>query len=115
MEDRKLTQMKFLDDIVGFDAILTPTTPTTAIPISATQSSVNVSHFTRPINFLGLCALAVPIDIGTDGLPTGLQIAARGGREDIALRIGIAFEKYEGRLVIQGFIKDIKFHPHIFL
>ena len=43
-----------------------------------------------------MCALAVPIDIGGDGLPTGLQIAARGGNEDIALHIGVEFEKIRG-------------------
>ena len=96
LEHRKQTQIKFFDDIAGFHAIITPTTSTTAIPVSTIQPSINVSHFTRPINFLGMCALAVPIDIGGDGLPTSLQIAARGGKEDIALHIGVEFEKIRG-------------------
>ncbi|MBU74745.1 MAG: amidase [Rhodospirillaceae bacterium] len=96
LEHRKQTQIKFFDDIDKFHAIITPTTPTTAIPVSTIQPSINVSHFTRPINFLGMCALAVPIDIGGDGLPTSLQIAARAGEEDIALHIGVEFEKIRG-------------------
>ncbi|MDG2403557.1 MAG: amidase [Paracoccaceae bacterium] len=98
LEERKQIQKEFSIDIRGFDALVTPTTPTTAVPVSEVNNSMNVSYFTRPFNFLGMCALAVPIGITSAGLPTSLQIVARGGHEAVALRIGAAFERKRGSI-----------------
>jgi aspartyl-tRNA(Asn)/glutamyl-tRNA(Gln) amidotransferase subunit A len=47
--------------------------------------------FTRWVNFLDLCALAVPAGFAA-GLPVSLQIVCRGYDEAMALRIGHAYE-----------------------
>src|SRR5581483_10699820 len=47
--------------LAGVDALLTPTVPTTAIPVADVATTKIVpSHFTRVVNMLGGCALAVP-------------------------------------------------------
>jgi aspartyl-tRNA(Asn)/glutamyl-tRNA(Gln) amidotransferase subunit A len=76
-----------------FDALLMPTTPLPAIPLTEIdQSKAPMSRLTRPINLLDLCALALPCGLSKDGLPISLQIVGRGFDEARVLRIGWAFE-----------------------
>jgi aspartyl-tRNA(Asn)/glutamyl-tRNA(Gln) amidotransferase subunit A len=75
----------------SFDALLTPTTPMTALPLDAVDQSKTPAHFTRFVNLLDLCALAVPNGIAND-LPTSLQIIGRGYDEETVLRIGRAYQ-----------------------
>ena len=39
-----------------------------------------------------MCGLALPVGTSGEGLPLGLQVAARAGDEAMALRIGAALE-----------------------
>ncbi len=48
--------------------------------------------FTRWVNFLDLCAAAVPNGFTASGLPTSLQIVCRAYAEPMALRIGHAYQ-----------------------
>jgi aspartyl-tRNA(Asn)/glutamyl-tRNA(Gln) amidotransferase subunit A len=76
-----------------FDALLMPTMPLPAIPLTEIdQSKAPMSRLTRPINLLDLCALALPCGFSKSGLPISLQIVGRGYDEARALRIGWAFE-----------------------
>jgi aspartyl-tRNA(Asn)/glutamyl-tRNA(Gln) amidotransferase subunit A len=75
------------------DALLTPTTTTAAIPLEAVDQSTTPAHFTRFVNALELCALAVPSGLTRDGLPLSLQIVCRGYDEETALRIGWAYQQ----------------------
>ncbi|MGH7399454.1 MAG: amidase, partial [Candidatus Rokuibacteriota bacterium] len=79
--------------LAGVDALLTPTTLTPAIPIEQADQAGTAAHFTRPVNYLGLCALAVPNGFTAGGLPISLQIVAHAGHEATALRIGRAYEE----------------------
>ena len=76
----------------GVDALLTPTTESAAIPLAAVDQGKLPSRFTRFVNILELCGLAVPNGYTADGLPLSLQIACRGFDEATALRIGQAFQ-----------------------
>ncbi|HYB41568.1 MAG TPA: amidase [Candidatus Methylomirabilis sp.] len=78
--------------LADVDALLTPTAQTAAIPIDHVDQSGTAAHFTRAVNYLGLCALAVPNGFTADGLPTSLQIVCHAGEETTALRIGWAYE-----------------------
>jgi aspartyl-tRNA(Asn)/glutamyl-tRNA(Gln) amidotransferase subunit A len=78
------------------DAIVTPTTRTAAIPLTEVDEATTPAHFTRPVNYLGGCALAVPSGVTPDGLPTSLQIACPPFGEAMALRIGWAYEQATG-------------------
>src|SRR6266849_4534122 len=75
------------------DAVLTPTTLTPAIPIDQVDQTTTPAHFTRPGNYLGLCAAAVPNGFTSGGLPTSLQIMCAPGQEAMALRIAYAYEQ----------------------
>lgn len=89
---RRAARAGFLAAMAPFDALLTPTTQTTALPLSEIDQGTSPAQFTRPVNYLGLCAVSVPAGPGAQGLPLGLQVIARGGAETLALRIAAAFE-----------------------
>ena len=73
--------------------MLTPTTQTAAIPLDMVDQTTTPAHFTRFVNFLDLCALALPNGFTATGLPISLQIVCRGYDEATALRIGWAYQQ----------------------
>jgi aspartyl-tRNA(Asn)/glutamyl-tRNA(Gln) amidotransferase subunit A len=85
-------KLAFAEAMEGLDALLTPTTMTTAVPLDEVDQTKAPAHYTRFGNFLDLCALAVPNGLASDGLPTSLQIACRAYDEATALRIGWAYQ-----------------------
>jgi aspartyl-tRNA(Asn)/glutamyl-tRNA(Gln) amidotransferase subunit A len=93
LDEREAHRRAFVSALADFDALLTPTTQTAAIPIAKVDQSGTAAFFTRAGNYLGLCALALPNGFTADGLPTSLQIMCHAGREDMALRIGWAYEQ----------------------
>jgi aspartyl-tRNA(Asn)/glutamyl-tRNA(Gln) amidotransferase subunit A len=77
----------------GFDALLLPATPIAAPPLAAIDEyAMPLSDLTRFVNYLGLCALALPNGVNGEAMPLSLQIVAPASREDVAMRIGWAFE-----------------------
>ena len=93
MAERRHLQREVDAFLRDYDALLMPTTPLPAIPLSAVdQGKAPMSLLTRPINLLDMCALAVPCGFTAGGLPVSLQIAGRGYEEARILRIGWAFE-----------------------
>jgi aspartyl-tRNA(Asn)/glutamyl-tRNA(Gln) amidotransferase subunit A len=93
LAEREEHRRAFIRALADVDALLTPTAQTAAIPIAKVDQSGTAAFFTRAGNYLGLCGLAVPNGFTTDGLPTSLQILCHPGREDMALRIGWAYEQ----------------------
>ena len=89
MEDRRRAVAEALADV---DALITPTAQTAAIPIDQADQKGTAAHFTRPMNYLGRCALALPNGFTAGGLPTSMQIVCAPGEEALALRIGWAYE-----------------------
>ncbi len=87
-----MLKLQFAQAFAQVDALLTPTTMTTAIPIDEVDQTTAPAHFTRFANFLDLCALALPNGLSANGLPTSLQIVCRGYDEATALRIGWAYQ-----------------------
>ncbi len=77
----------------GFDALVTPTTATAALPLEIADQTKGPGHFTRFVNVLRLCALALPNGASAEGLPLSLQIVCKNGDEATALRIGRALQK----------------------
>jgi aspartyl-tRNA(Asn)/glutamyl-tRNA(Gln) amidotransferase subunit A len=77
----------------GVHALLTPTTATAAIPLSAVDQTTTPTRFLRFVNILEMCALSLPNGVTAAGLPTSLQIACRGYQEALALRIGQAYQQ----------------------
>ena len=89
---RAAAQAQFHDAMDGFDALLTPTVTEAAPKLSDIDQDISPGHFTRPFNYLDMAALAMPMAPTRQGLPTSLQIVARGGHEPLTLQIGAAFE-----------------------
>jgi aspartyl-tRNA(Asn)/glutamyl-tRNA(Gln) amidotransferase subunit A len=89
---RDAMKQQFARALAGVDALLTPTTMTTALPLEEVDQAGSPSHYTRFANYLDLTAIALPNGMDAQGLPTSLQVACRGGDEALALRIGWALQ-----------------------
>jgi len=78
------------------DALLTPTTPTTAFKRKAVYGNSVLMQYadqmTVSANHAGLPALSFPGGLDGQGLPIGLQLIAGDFREDLLLRIAHAYE-----------------------
>ena len=82
-----------------FDALISPTTPTTAFPIGSKTSDPLEMYLsdicTIPTNLAGIPAISIPVGL-SDGLPVGLQIMGRHFDESTILRVARAVEKAVG-------------------
>ncbi len=92
LAEREALKREFAAAIADVDALLTPVTMTPAIPLAEVDQNTTPAFLTRWVNFLDLCALAVPNGFSGSGLPLSLQITCRGGEEAMALRIGWAWQ-----------------------
>ena len=79
------------------DAIAGPVTLTAAFPLGARRddpvSMYRGDSLTATANLAGLCALSVPCGFTAEGLPVGLQILAPAFHDELALRIGAAYQQ----------------------
>ena len=58
--------------------------------------SAQMSHCTRPLNFLGLPALSMPAGFDANGLPAGFQLIGRPFDEALLFRVGQVYERETG-------------------
>jgi len=93
LSERDTAKQEFAASLADVDALLTPTTQTAAIPLDKVDQASTPAHFTRFVNALELCALALPNGFTAAGLPLSLQIVCRGYDEAMALRIGWAYQQ----------------------
>lgn len=84
-----------------FDAVLTPTLARLPPPVGwydaedaerAFEQQCLVSPFTSFVNVAGLPAVSLPVG-EVDGVPVGVQLVGRPGREDVLLAIGAQLER----------------------
>jgi aspartyl-tRNA(Asn)/glutamyl-tRNA(Gln) amidotransferase subunit A len=79
-----------------YDAILLPTAPLPAPPVDEIDEMAPVpSSLTRSVNYLGLCALALPAGFH-EGLPLSVQVIGKPHAERAVLEIGRAFQEATG-------------------
>src|SRR6266403_3900002 len=92
----------YLAAVAGVDAVIAPVAPVAAPTIA--ESDVGngpdaeaviqrLTRFTRPINYLGLPALAIQSGFTKNGLPIGMQLIGRSFDEAMLLRIGAALQR----------------------
>ena len=78
------------------EALLTPTTPTTAFPVGDVYGdSVLMQYadqFTVPANHAGVPGISLPACFDADGLPVGIQLLGPDFSEQRLLQIGRAYE-----------------------
>ncbi|HOW36282.1 MAG TPA: Asp-tRNA(Asn)/Glu-tRNA(Gln) amidotransferase subunit GatA [Candidatus Omnitrophota bacterium] len=80
-----------------FDAVLTPTSPTTAFKIGERASdplSMYLSDvYTISANLAGIPAISLPCGFSKDHLPVGLQIMTKPFDEEMMFRVAYAYEQ----------------------
>ncbi len=78
------------------DALLTPTTPTTAFPLGAVYGNSVLMQYadqlTVPANHAGIPGISLPAGLDGVGLPVGIQLLGPDFSEGALLRIGRAYE-----------------------
>ncbi len=80
----------------ALDLVVTATCPGTAPQIDGAEMIATTARLTRITLVFSLAhvpALSIPAGPGSDGLPTGLQIVAAPGRDDLTLRAGHALQQ----------------------
>jgi len=93
---RTLIARDFLNAFRDVDAIVTPTTPTTAFKLGAKSDDPLAMYladiFTVTASLAGIPGLSLPCGKSSDNLPIGLQILGRHFEEGTVLRLGHALE-----------------------
>ena len=93
---RKLIKNDFDEIYKKVDAILTPSTPSSAFKIGEkTNDPVSMylnDIFTVPINLAGLPAISIPAGLDSKGYPLGLQIIGKAFEEQNILNIAYSIE-----------------------
>lgn len=87
----------------GVDVIAAPTVPVTA-PTVDEVADINAYRRLNLLalrntclaNFLGLCAITIPVGLDAIGLPVGLQLYARHGEEERLLAVALVAERVLG-------------------
>ena len=80
--------------MVGRDALLTPTLPITAVPVvDVDESATPLATFTRAANYLGACALSLPVGLSRAGLPIGIQLMGAAFSDATLIRVGRAIQR----------------------
>jgi aspartyl-tRNA(Asn)/glutamyl-tRNA(Gln) amidotransferase subunit A len=94
---RALIKQDFDAVFQRIDAIVTPTTPTTAFKLGEkTHDPLQMylsDIYTISINLAGLPALSLPCGFDAQGLPIGLQIIGRAFDEGMILNLAYAYEQ----------------------
>ncbi|HEU5382969.1 MAG TPA: amidase [Ktedonobacteraceae bacterium] len=88
----------------GIDALLLPTQPIPAIPITHIGQEITIDgtsenaseamlRLTMPFNLAGLPAISFPCGFNSQGLPLGLQVVGKPFEEGMVLRIAHAYQQ----------------------
>ena len=93
---RTLIKQEFDQAFKKCDALVTPTSPTTAFKIGEKLDDPLQMYLsdvcTLPINIAGIPAISIPAGFA-DGLPIGMQIIGKPFNEETLLRIAFAYEQ----------------------
>lgn len=94
---RNLIRNDYKKAFTHVDAILTPTTTTTALELNKkdrSPSSLYLSDiYTVTINLAGLPAISVPVGFSEEKLPIGMQLIGNRFCEDLILQLAHAYQK----------------------
>jgi aspartyl-tRNA(Asn)/glutamyl-tRNA(Gln) amidotransferase subunit A len=90
-----------LEAIGDVDVVIAPASRSVAPTIAATdlggapeaEAAIQaITRFMRPVNFLGLPSLVVPVGQSQSGLPIGMQLIGRPFGDEILIALGRAFQ-----------------------
>lgn len=94
LRERDRLQAAMEARLQGVAGLLTPTTLTTALPLTEVDHGNAPVHYTRIGNLLQMCGVSVPNGRDDAGLPTGLQILCPGGEDRLALYLAEVFQRH---------------------
>lgn len=93
---RTLVRQDFERAFERYDALVAPTTPTTAFPIGERSSDPLQMYlsdvYTVPANMAGICAVSIPVGL-SNGLPVGMQVIGKPLDEAGILCVADAFQR----------------------
>lgn len=98
-------ERRLIGQLRRFDVVLTPTLAMTPRPIGWYDpedamrnfgQQVRYTPFTSFVNVTGLPAITLPVHVTATGLPMGVQLIGRPGREDVLLALGAQLERRIG-------------------
>lgn len=92
MRQRATWKQEFATLLSRVDALVTPTTPSTAIPIDEVNHDQAPVRYTRLLNLLDMCGVSLPGGVDRQGLPIGIQIGALEGRDAQLIAIAKGFQ-----------------------
>ena len=94
---RKLIKNDFDKCFKNIDAILTPSTPSSAFKVGEKSNDPISMYlndiFTVPVNLAGIPAISIPAGLDNQGRPLGLQLISKALEEQKLLNIAFAMEK----------------------
>ena len=101
----------FAEWFARFDALLLPAVAVPAPAVDQIDEAAPIpGHLTRPVNYLGLCALAVPAGLH-DGLPIGMQIVGKPFAERTVLEIGKALQEVTRHHALRPVLTSVSTTP----
>lgn len=90
---RERSCREMIERMAGFDAILFPTTPILPPRLDEiVERAMPLGDLTRVVNYLDLCAMAIPTAVTPEGLRHSLQVIGRKGDDDIVFAISSEIE-----------------------
>ena len=93
---RTLIRQEFEEIFERFDALITPTTPTTAFQIGEKAndpvSMYKSDTLTIPVNIAGIPSISIPCGF-SGGLPIGMQVMGKALSEETILNIAYTYQK----------------------
>lgn len=102
LQQLALFERSVIRQFAGFDAIMTPSLAMTPRPVGWYDAEdgernfaqqVQYTPWTSFVNVSGLPAITLPVHQTSEGLPMGVQLIGRPGREDVLLAIGAQLER----------------------
>lgn len=103
MKVRTLIINNFNEAFKQVDVIVGPTSPTTALPIGATEGQAMFGELAdmlvEPSSIAGLPGINMPVGFSKTGLPIGMQIIGKQFAEEVVLNVAYNYEQ-ENPLVL---------------
>ncbi|MBC7590457.1 MAG: amidase, partial [Salinibacterium sp.] len=102
LQQLSVFERSVIRQLASFDAVLTPSLALTPRPVgwySQDDPELNFAQqvqytpWTSFVNVSGLPAITLPVSMTEQGLPMGVQLVGRPGREDVLLAIGAQLER----------------------
>ena len=97
LAERRAATAEFAAWMRGRDALLTPMLPITARAVSdVDETTYPLATWSRAVNYLDGCAIAIPAGLSASGLPIGMQLVGASGADNAIAGLGKVLEKASG-------------------